>query len=437
MSVTQLLQYAGYGVVFIIMISILVAAHELGHYLFARLFNMGVEEFAIGFGKKPILIWGHRTYTLPIKPGENWDETGGKALAGAENTAALLSASLEGSNPDREIERIETPTGPVLRETTAFTVRPWPLGGFVRIKGMMPEEDGSETKITGGFYSKAPWQRFIVLLAGPMFSILAGIVLLTSVLMVDGKDVFNKQPVLGALTAGKPAELSGLKEGDRVLAIGNKPVSQFYDIIVAVRSSNGAPLEFQVDRAGVKSTHKVVAELDPEPSYQLGPDLETTDVKAKSYKIGILPKTNRIRLPFGAAVAEASNMPIEAVSGLAKLFKHPQNFKDNVGGPVTMVSATAAAVQVGFWKVVMLSALLSISVGIMNLLPAAPLDGGQMLMAVAEMLRGGRRLSLRSQAIANGIGLTFVAVLILSVWVVDIQRLATPSKPKPAAAKPK
>jgi regulator of sigma E protease len=119
---------------------------------------------------------------------------------------------------------------------------------------------------------------------------------------------------------------------------------------------------------------------------------------------------------------------VQAVLGLVKLFQQPQKFKDSVGGPATMVSATASAVDSGFWKVLSLSALLSISVGIMNLLPAPPLDGGQMVMSVAEMLRGGRRLSIRAQAIASGIGLTFVAALILGVFVVDFQRFTGPKE---------
>ena len=83
----------------------------------------------------------------------------------------------------------ESPSGKILRETTRFTVRPWPLGGFVRIKGMLPEEDGSETTIAGGFYNKPPIQRLVVLFAGPLFSVLAGILILTPLYMTTGKGV--------------------------------------------------------------------------------------------------------------------------------------------------------------------------------------------------------------------------------------------------------
>src|SRR5947207_10630088 len=94
--------------VFLLMLCVLVAAHELGHYLFARLFGMGVEEFAIGFGKRPLWVWMRKTY------------------------------------------KVDDPKVQDLTETTDFTVRPWPLGGFVKIKGMLPEEDGSEVAVPGG-----------------------------------------------------------------------------------------------------------------------------------------------------------------------------------------------------------------------------------------------------------------------------------------------
>src|SRR5207302_10904574 len=115
------------------------AAHEYGHYLFARIFGMGVEEFAIGMGKK-LLVWRRKTY-----PVGNVEPSGEEAI----------------TQP------------PQATETTEFTIRAWPVGGFVRIKGMVPEEDGSEIRIPGGFYSKAPWKRLIVLFAGPLFSVLA------------------------------------------------------------------------------------------------------------------------------------------------------------------------------------------------------------------------------------------------------------------------
>jgi len=422
MSLTILLQDAGYVIVFLLMISVLVAAHELGHYLFARMFNMGVEEFAIGFGKQPILTWMRRRYVVPIRPGDDPDH---RPRGGASHDPAALASALEGGGAPREIERIETPQGPALRETTEFTIRPWPLGGFVRIKGMLPEEDGSETRIPGGFYSKPPWQRFLVLFAGPLFSVLAGVIVLIPVLMFEGKDVQINKPVIGQIVKGKSAELAGLQPGDHITSIDGKTVSTYYDMVLAVRNSAGRTMNFALTRDNHPLVIAVKPYLDPNPGPLMGPDLQPTTTIATSYRIGAYATTRTIPMSFGAALADASKVPYMMVQNVLQLFTTPKEFSDNVAGPATMVQATASAVQHGFWNVLFLASMLSISVGIFNLLPAHPLDGGQMVMALAEMFRGGRRLSIRTQVIAGGIGMTFVAALVLCVFVVDIRRIVS------------
>jgi len=427
MTLSLLGSYALCAVVFLLMISVLVAAHEYGHYLFARMFNMGVEEFAIGFGKKPILTWLKKTYVVPIGAGENPDIHGTASVPGNPSAIALASA-LEGSTPDRLIEKIDTPQGPALRETTNFTIRPWPLGGFVRIKGMLPEEDGSETKIPGGFYSKAPWQRFLVLFAGPLFSVLAGIIILIPVLMFDGKDVFWKAPVLGNVSSGSPADLAGLREGDRIVAINGETIHRFYRAIELVRASEGKSLRFEITRNGeANRIISVTPKMDTKATPLVQPNLEATGELAKTYKMGVSPVVRVEKLSFPAATVAAVGIPVDAVNGLLRLFRKPSEFSDTVGGPATMVTATARAVQIGIWKVLWLASVLSISVGIFNLLPTPPLDGGQMVMALAEMIRGGKRLSIRSQAIASGIGMTFVLALVMSAMFVDFKRFTTPA----------
>lgn len=422
-----LFEYVEYGIVFVVMISVLVAAHELGHYLFARMFNMGVEEFAIGFGSKPLFTWMRRSYVIPIKPGDDPNNTG----QGNPHAADGL-ARLEGSGAPREIERIDTPNGPALRETTVFTVRPWPVGGFVRIKGMLPEEDGSETRIPGGFYNHAPWQRFLVLLAGPLFSVLAGIAILTPIFMIDGQTKAQNVPVVGGLTVGQPADRAGIQTGDVIKSVNGTPVDTYYQLVGLVQSSKGSTLRFAVQRDGLTHILFVTPELDKVPRPVLGPNLEPTDQMSTAYRIGVLPSDKKTRLAFGAALGEAVQAPIEAVIGILKLFAKPSNFSESVSGPVTMVQLTARAVDAGIWPVLTLSALLSISVGIFNLLPVAPLDGGQMLLAFTEMLRRGKRLSMKAQVYASGVGLTLVAALVVTVLFTDVTRLTGKKDDGPA-----
>ncbi len=409
-----ILYYLLTGIVLIIMFSVLVAAHEFGHYLFARIFNMGVEEFAIGFGKPQLITWMKRQYRIPMQPGE-------VASIEHEDTSKL---DIEAApRPPEDIKIIESPEGQFLEETTRFTVRAWPLGGFVRIKGMIPEEDGSETTIAGGFYSKAPWKRFIVLLAGPTFSVLAGLAILIPLFMVEGTREFDNKPVIGAVTSKGPAEKAGLKAGDRVVSIDGKPISTFYEMNVIVRDSADKALHFVVQRDSQKLDLTVVPELDNQETNLLDENLKPTPIKRKQAKLKTEIPSHRVSVGFLKATSNAAMVPIEAVASLAGVVKHPSSFKDNVSGPITISRFAFDTVKDGIPSILELAALLSISVVIFNLLPVAPLDGGQMTMAVAEMFRRGKRLSIQVQGMINMVGLMCMCALILGVLFVDFGRL--------------
>jgi regulator of sigma E protease len=422
----ELFYYLGVVIVFLIMISVLVAAHEMGHYVFARLFNMGVEEFAIGFGKRPIWTYWRREYTIPIGPNDVLNPMHNES--GDPLNAANFASRLEGGARPRSSEVLDTPQGRVLRETTNFTIRPLPLGGFVRIKGMLPEDDGAEVRIPGGFYSRAPWKRFIVLLAGPMFSVLAGVALLTPLYMTEGIDRNDPQPVLGEVAKGKPAYNAGLRAGDRILSIDGKPVTGFFDIVLAVRDSAGRRLPVKYGRNGAKLSTFVTPESEPEPTPVMGPDLEFQPQFKRQAKIGVLPLQHMEKLALLPAFVEAVDAPISALEGIYETVKAPSTLQESVGGPATMFEATSERVREGFAPVVELAALLSISVGVFNLLPVFPLDGGQMAMAIAEMFRGGRRLSMRVQNLVGSIGMAIILVLVFGVMFVDFRRFTTPQE---------
>jgi regulator of sigma E protease len=402
-------EYLWIAVVFVTMISILVAAHELGHYLFARLFNMGCEEFAVGFGKPTLLTWLRRTYKIPLEPGQD----------------PMIEQVSQGSTfegGDKRVERRLVDGGAAIEETTEFTIRPWPVGGFVRIKGMMPEEDGSETRIPGGFYSKPPWQRLIVLFAGPAFSVIAGILVLVPIFMVKGIDKPVNEPVLGMVAPKGPAGQAGLKEGDRILSVDGKPMRTFYDVIVEVRESPERPMKFLVQRGGETMTKTVVPFHDPYPTNIVDSQLHPTPDVKRQGKLYAGWQFHKERLALGPAIAEALDQPVQVVKGLAGVFAKPSRIEQQVGGPATIVMATGQAAKAGIDQVLWLAAMLSISVGIMNLLPVPPLDGGQMVIAFAEMLRSGRRLSLKMQNYANLVGMAMVFALMLGAISIDIKR---------------
>lgn len=409
------------GLVYFTMLMVLVAAHEYGHYLFARLFGMGAEEFSVGmFGKRPLVVLGRRRYTIPVAEGEDPQARGDQPNA-LEGGGATVAPVLE-----------RTPDGSaVLHETTLFTIRPWPIGGFVRIKGMVPEEDGGETRIPGGFFSKAPWKRWIVLAAGPGFSVLAGILLLVPYLVFYGQAKATTT-VLDAPTKGA-AYKAGLRAGDRIVSIDGAPVSSWYAMTTRVRDHGPQPIAVVVDRRGKPFATTFVGDVDKAPTAVQDEDGAPTGDRRRQTRLGVHILVENRPVPFVRAVGLAVRIPVIAATDFVDRLLHPSTLVESVGGPGTMIKATSDSIQEGFWPVIWLAALLSISVGIFNLLPIPPLDGGQMWIAFVEMLRRGRRLSMRTQMRVLNAGFVMVVALIACVLLIDAGRLTGLSGPPKTA----
>lgn len=514
-NLNTLLSYLQTAAAFMVMITVLVAVHELGHYWFARMFGMKVNAFAVMVGgirktkldadlpKRilpsrvvgagyvltligvvlaalegwtpvyqvglfllaivfPMWIMTRLTtlYRYPVMRGiQVMAPTYGVALlllafgtrgAGLLQTTNLLHylfyASIvgllilyyqplgerpedapmgEGAIRDGD-EKREVRFRPLAcytnREGTEFSLLALPLGGFAAIHGMHPKPDGSETQIEQGFYSKAPWKRFLVLFAGPLFSILLGAVLLLSAMVIYGERQPINKPIIGEIGPGSPAAVAGLKSGDRVISVEGKPVRTFFEVITQVRDNPG-PIDFVIEREGLQKPFEIVPKLDPSPTPVLGADLELTDELKRQYKIGIGMPSEFVRIPIGEAVSRAATVPVAAMQQFGAMLSSPRTAGENLSGPAGVAQATHNASQRGGYELLTLAALLSISLGIMNLLPIPPLDGGQMLVALIEMLRRGKRLSLDVQSRISTVGFMMIMLLMLFVISQDTGRL--------------
>ncbi|MBS1716435.1 MAG: site-2 protease family protein [Armatimonadetes bacterium] len=397
---------------FVLLITVLVAAHELGHYAFARWFGMGVEEFAIGFGPKPLFTWMRKKRQLK--------------LSSTDRERLAKHSGL----PVSEIEETH-------EDNTVYTVRPILVGGFVRIKGMIPQEDGGEVFIPCGFYSKPIWQRIVVLAAGPIFSILAGVLLLFITFSQYG--ILQPPPaIIKDVTAGGPAQLAGVKVGDKITTVNGEPIKDAGELAQKVSEQGAKTIALGIERSGfvnlvVRVTPSVNAPIPPSVPADQAAYLRTRPRIAVQFEEATIVKPS-----FGTAIAAAFTSPIDELSGVVQMFTHLNEAKDNVGGPVAIYGVTKQAVNQGFDRVLLLAGRLSISLGFLNILPVLPfLDGGQIVIALVEWARRGRRLSIETQSSIMLAGMIMGVALLCFVTYNDLQRNLSRGSEAPAINQPK
>lgn len=321
------------------------------------------------------------------------------------------------------------------RHGTEFSLLLLPLGGFASIAGMQAREDGSETTIEKGFFSKSPIKRLLTLFAGPLFSILLGVFLLFIAVLGQGKETMTT--VVGSLGDG-PAKSAGIKLGDKITAINGESTPGFYDVVEKVRfaytEKDGVylptPLQVTVDRKGKELSFTITPEVGAEPATLLDKDFNPTNESKIQAKLMIGGEIGYEPVSAGEAALFAVNTPARGVQQLFKVFTSYQTAKESVGGPSTMVEQTSSAVQNGIWQILMLAGGLSLSLGLLNLLPFPPLDGGQMVIAFIEMLRGNRRLPHSMQVALHNIGGMAVLLLMLAAFTIDATRRSEANKPK-------
>ena len=367
-------------IVFLLMFTVLVAVHELGHYLVARKFNMGVSEFSIGMGRPILKTWMRRPYTTD-------------------------------SGEERETE---------------FNIRAFPLGGFVKIVGMEPEEDGSESKEPDGFYKKSPWKRIAVLLAGPIFSLAFGWVVLVGVSLSAGTIKSNN--VILEVIKDEPAAKAGILPGDRILAINGHPIHDGKDGVTYIKSSNGNALTFTITRGKDTKDYVVKPSLSPEERPILDDDGLPTGEKKRQHQIGIQFGYDHIPLGIVGSMVDAANFPVMQVRAMVNKITRPRVIIENTTGAVGMVAITNQAVQDGFISVFQLTGMISISLGIFNLFPIVPLDGGQIAFAMVEILRRGKKVSPVTQTRFIIAGVLLMGSLFLFRVYKDMYQYVLPGK---------
>jgi regulator of sigma E protease len=340
----------------------LIFFHELGHFLVARSLGIGVRVFSLGFGPR---LFG-------LKSGK-----------------------------------------------TEYRLSAVPLGGFVSLAGELePTDESGEFSREELFLARPPWQRMLVVLAGPVCNVLLAWCITWGLLLVHGET--GLAPRIGAVVKESPAEAAGLKPGDEILAVDGQAVRFFSDLVQFVQGGGGQPLAVSVRRGSG------VLDVAVRPAFQVGRTLFGEEVRVPM--IGIAASQEVVALPVDgasslvAATRVTWNLLRLTVQGLIKLIERVIPL-ESIGGPIMIAQLVGSQARSGgLSDVLSLTALISVNLGVLNLLPIPVLDGGHILGFGIEMLRG-RPLSERVRRAATGFGVAFLLALLGLATYNDISRL--------------
>jgi regulator of sigma E protease len=365
----------GYVVPFLFVLTIVVFFHELGHFLMARWCGIRVLVFSIGFGPE---------------------------IAGFND-----------------------------RFGTRWKISAVPLGGYVKFFG---DENAAsapnyaavaamtEAEKKDSFIFQPVRSRAAVVLAGPVANFLLAIAIFAAIFMTVGKQITSAR--VDTIQPGSAAQAAGFQPGDLVLTINGEKIESFSDMQRIVSISAGTPLSIEVDRGGAPVTLKAVPQLK-----------ELKDNFGNVHRLGVLG-ISRSMAPGDIRTEKAG--PIRAVvmgaqetwfvvdrtlSYITGVFAG-REAADQLGGPIRIAQVSGQVATAGFAALIHLTAVLSVSIGLLNLFPIPLLDGGHLLFYVIEAVRG-RPLSERAQELGFRIGLAIVLMLMIFATFNDILHLAT------------
>jgi len=361
-NIIHVFQY--YILPFVIVLGIMIFFHELGHFLVAKYFGVKVLKFALGFG--PVLV--------------------GKTIG-----------------------------------ETEYSVRYFPLGGFVKMLGEEIEDDEDEVQDLSpeeegkSFSNKHPLKRMAIVTAGPLFNLILALFLYCGFFYISGDSIIL--PEIGQVSENTPAHKAGFLKGDVITAINGIQIEGWSEVIDNVRDKAGILLTVAVMRDGQPMDLTVM------PEEKIIKDEFGKDVKIS--QIGIMGKQKNIELGLWQAVEKGFDQSLYITKltffVIGKLFQGDLSIK-TLGGPILIGQMTGKIVKENIGYVIPFMAIISINLGILNLLPIPILDGGLIIFLLLELLIG-KPLSVKKREFAFKVGLTLLILLMLIVTYNDISRL--------------
>ncbi|MEI8191485.1 MAG: M50 family metallopeptidase, partial [candidate division NC10 bacterium] len=274
---------------------------------------------------------------------------------------------------------------------TRFSLCAIPLGGYVKPAGESIED---YTGHPDEYFSRSPWERLMIVAAGPAMNYVLAFLLFFAVVGVHGMPEPSTDPVIGEIAAGYPAAKAGLKDGDRILSVDRVEVKTWAELADIIHRSSNKKVAIEYRRAQLLSK----TETTPQYEASLGHGL-----------IGIKPKMIYVRVGFVRAAKEGAYQcwfwTAYTVQTLwQKIYRRE---RPDLAGPVGIVQMVSKAAHSGLEDLVFLIALISVAIGFFNLLPIPLLDGGHAVLYFWEGISR-RKLTIKTMTVANSIGLVML-----------------------------
>ncbi len=370
---------ADIAIPFLIVLTVLVFIHELGHYLTARWCGVKVEVFSIGFGPE-LFGWRDRRGTrwrvsaLPL---------GGyvKMLGGEQ--------SLTGPEDMRN--------DPAMQE-------------MLDKHGLTYEQYRAQA-----FPHKRLWQRMAIVAGGPIANFILAAVVFAGLFMFVGAP--TTAPIAGTVVQDSAAEEAGMQPGDRILEVDGSEIDTFEELQRHIHINDGSPVVLLIDRGGnqveLTVTPRIVERTDPLGNVTRVAQLGITQTVSAAEPLGPIDAV-------GAGIAETYNLSVMTLRAVGQIIIGSRS-TDDVGGVVRIAQMSGQVADLGIITMINFIALLSISLGLINLFPIPVLDGGHLLFYAIEGIRG-RPLGQRAIELSMGFGLVVIIGLFVTTTVIDLMR---------------
>ncbi len=414
------------AIAFIFIFGSLVFFHELGHFLFAKRAGIMVREFAIGMGPKIYgKTHGETIYTIRLLPIGGYVRMAGEDMDGSELQPGYRVGLIV--NEDNIVKKIIfNQNNRQLPDLLFLEVERADLEKDLFIEGYDEEEtlvrysvsrncvlveNGRETLIAPydrQFNAKTVGQRAMTIFAGPLFNFILAFFIYLLIGLFNGVPTY--EPIITEVVENDPAAQAGMLAGDKVKSIDGQVVEKWQDLAAIVQDRPGETIDVTVERSG--------------QLVNLNMMVKETEQDGKKYgQIGVLYDSPREFNPLKAVVfgaQETYNMTMKIFELLGMLITG-QFTIDALSGPVGIYKATEQVAQYGFVNLMNWAAMLSINLGIMNLLPLPALDGGRLLFFGFEAVRG-KPIDRQKEGIVHFVGIVLLMILMVVVTWNDIQR---------------